>query len=344
MDVFWAAPPVTRTLTALTLVQSALMYGGLLSFYWAPFLPNLIFSWRPQIYRLVTPFLLTGPKLGFLFDLYIMYHYGSAAEKSMAPGEFLIYLLFVAFSIMLNRFLKARESTPASVQHHHNSQNTGVVQVWAWWDFLRAHWCDFISRRYRRCPTFLYTSSILFQYHLHPILLAVLVVQYISSKFANFPKLTAGGYLGAAILLSPLTMAFVYTFSQTNRGTKTRFWFIDIPVVFLPYAMLLVTMVSNGWDAALVESMGILAAHTYDFLTRIYPTFGGGRNFIAVPGFVERYFTKHDPNSGYRGYGTASRAPRPAGQPSSASASGSTWGSWTSSGSWNGRGAGRRLG
>ncbi|OQE88985.1 hypothetical protein PENNAL_c0015G07951 [Penicillium nalgiovense] len=186
MDVFWAAPPVTRTLTALTLVQSALMYGGLLSFYWAPFLPNLIFSWRPQIYRLVTPFLLTGPKLGFLFDLYIMYHYGSAAEKSMAPGEFLIYLLFVAFSIML----------------------------------------------------------------------------------------TAGGYLGAAILLSPLTMAFVYTFSQTNRGTKTRFWFIDIPVVFLPYAMLLVTMVSNGWDAALVESMGILAAHTYDFLTRIYPTFG----------------------------------------------------------------------
>jgi Derlin-2/3 len=89
MDVFWAAPPVTRyagpicrsqalvtdlsfrTLTALTLVQSALMYGGLLGFYWAPFLPSLIFSWRPQIYRLVTPFLLTGPKLGFFFDLYI---------------------------------------------------------------------------------------------------------------------------------------------------------------------------------------------------------------------------------------------------------------------------------
>ncbi|KAJ5248497.1 hypothetical protein N7524_012457 [Penicillium chrysogenum] len=218
MDVFWAAPPVTRTLTALTLVQSALMYGGLLGFYWAPFLPSLIFSWRPQIYRLVTPFLLTGPKLGFFFDLYIMYHYGSAAEKSMAPGEFLIYLLFVAFSIMLRNLAESvpegEGKHPASVQHHHNSQNTGVVQ------------------------------------------------------------LTAGGYLGAAILLSPLTMAFVYTFSQTNRGTKTRFWFIDIPVVFLPYAMLLVTMVSNGWDAALVESTGILAAHTYDFLTRIYPTFG----------------------------------------------------------------------
>ncbi|KAJ5790313.1 uncharacterized protein N7518_007324 [Penicillium psychrosexuale] len=162
-----------------------------------------------------------------------------------------------------------------------------------------------------------------------------------SSKFANFPKLTAGGYLGQPILLSPLIMAFVYTFSQTNRGTKTRFWIIDIPVVLLPYAMIVVGMVMNGWEHVLSDLTGIVAAHTYDFLTRIYPTFGGGRNFIPVPRFVERYFTDHDPNSGYRAYGTASRAPRPA-EPSSAS--GSSWSSWTSSSSWNGRGAGRRLG
>ncbi|KAF9251607.1 hypothetical protein DTO013E5_3966 [Penicillium roqueforti] len=275
MDAFWAAPPVIRTLTALTVVQSALMYSGLVSFYWALFVPSLIFSWRPQIFRLVTPFLLTGPRLSFIFDLILMYRYGSAAERSMAPGEFFIYLLFVAFSIM------ARESTPASVQHHHNSQNSGVVQ------------------------------------------------------------LTAGGYLGQPILLSPLIMAFVYTFSQTNRGTKTRFWVIDIPVVLLPYAMIVVGMVMNGWEHVLSDLTGIVAAHTYDFLTRIYPTFGGGRNFIPVPRFVERYFTDHDPNSGYRPYGTASRAPRPA-EPSSAS--GSSWSSWTSSSSWNGRGAGRRLG
>ncbi|KAJ5150514.1 uncharacterized protein N7500_010703 [Penicillium coprophilum] len=103
-------------------------------------------------------------------------------------------------------------------------------------------------------------------------------------------------------------------------------------------------MVTYGWHAVLEESMGIVAAHTYDFLTRIYPTFGGGRNFITVPGFLERYFTEHDPNSGYRGYGTARRAPRQAEQPSSASTSGSSWSSWTSSNTWNGRGAGRRLG
>lgn len=89
MDVFWAAPPVIRyahlirrpqalitdlsfrTLTALTLVQSALMHSGLVSLYWAPFMPSMVFSWRPQIYRLVTPFLLTAPNLGFIFDLYL---------------------------------------------------------------------------------------------------------------------------------------------------------------------------------------------------------------------------------------------------------------------------------
>lgn len=71
-----------RTLTALTLVQSALMYSGLVDFYWAPFMPSMIFSWRPQVYRLVTPFLLTGPRFDFIFDLYISmmprYHIGLA--------------------------------------------------------------------------------------------------------------------------------------------------------------------------------------------------------------------------------------------------------------------------
>jgi len=139
-------------------------------------------------------------------------------------------------------------------------------------------------------------------------------------------------------------MAFVYSYSQLNRGQRARFFFIDIPVVVLPYAMLLVTMVVKGWYGALVESMGILAAHLYNFLTHIYPVYGGGRNFITVPGFLERYFTRHTADSGNRGYGTAVRAPRssePSG--SSGSTSGSSWG-WASSNTWKGRGAGRRLG
>jgi Derlin-2/3 len=47
------------------------MHGGLLPFYYAGFYPSLIFTtWPPQLYRLITSFTLTGPKLEFVFDLY----------------------------------------------------------------------------------------------------------------------------------------------------------------------------------------------------------------------------------------------------------------------------------
>ncbi|CAI7599012.1 unnamed protein product [Penicillium bialowiezense] len=250
MDLFWAAPPVSRTLTALTLVQSALMHGGLMSMYYAVFAPSLIFAFPPHLYRLVTPFLLTGKKLEFAFDLYFIYKYGSAVENSMAAGEFFIYLLFVAFNLMIT---------------------------------------------------------------------------------------------------AAMIMAFIYTYSQHNRGQKTHFMFIDIPVVALPYAMLLITMVVRGWHAALTEAMGIPAAHLYNFLTYLYPVYGGGRNFITVPAFVERYFKR--PEDRNRSYGWANKPSRsstgaPASAPESASAessSGSSWG-WASSSNWKGRGAGRRLG
>jgi hypothetical protein len=64
------ANSLSRTLTALTLIQSALVHGGLMNFYHVLFLPSLIFKWRPEIWRLATPFLLTGPGLSFVFDLY----------------------------------------------------------------------------------------------------------------------------------------------------------------------------------------------------------------------------------------------------------------------------------
>lgn len=110
--------------------------------------------------------------------------------------------------------------------------------------------------------------------------------------------------------------------------------------------MLVITMVLNGWPSALSESMGIVAAHLYDFLTRIYPTFGGGRNYLVTPMAVQRFFSRHTPNAGHRGYGTAfqASASSPASQASQASQPSSR--GWTSSiqNPWGGRGAGRRLG
>ncbi|KAH3534506.1 hypothetical protein KXV64_000807 [Aspergillus fumigatus] len=150
--------------------------------------------------------------------------------------------------------------------------------------------------------------------------------------------ITAGYFLSGVIFTSALILAFVYTFAQDNRGKRATFFIIQIPIEYLPWAMLVLTLVMAGWPAALSEGMGIIAAHLYDFLTRLYPTFGGGRNYLTTPAFVRRFFAAYAPRGEYRAYGTAYR---PAGQNPPPSSSG-----WASSfqSSWGGRGPGRRLG
>ncbi|CAL5874112.1 uncharacterized protein PFLUO_LOCUS8399 [Penicillium psychrofluorescens] len=253
MDIFWAAPPVTRTLTALALAQSALVHGRALSGYYVVFLPHLL--WKLQLWRLVTPFLLTGGNISFLLDLYFLYLYGSSLEtgspRFTEPGAFFTYVVFVASVIML----------------------------------------------------------------------------------------TAGCFLGGFVFTSALILAFVYTYAQDNRGRKATFYVIQIPVEFLPWAMLLMAFVSGGPSAVLAEAMGIVAAHLYDFLTRIYPAFGGGRNWVTTPTFVRRYFDARTPASSSRAYGTTFRQA----QPSSGSSSSGGWSSSLQN-PWRGRGAGRRLG
>lgn len=153
--------------------------------------------------------------------------------------------------------------------------------------------------------------------------------------------LTAGFVLEMPVFISALTMAFIYTYAQENRGKQTMLWFVKMRMEFLPWAMLLVTLVMNGTSGVLLELTGIVAAHLYDFLTRIYPTFGGGRNYITTPIAVRRFFARHTPNLGNRGYGTAFNASQQPQQSSQSSSRG-----WTSSiqNPWSGRGAGRRLG
>lgn len=59
-----------RTITALTLAESLLYYSETLSLYNVAFLRGNLFKRLPEVWRLVTPFLLTGRHLDFLFDLY----------------------------------------------------------------------------------------------------------------------------------------------------------------------------------------------------------------------------------------------------------------------------------
>jgi Derlin-2/3 len=132
-------------------------------------------------------------------------------------------------------------------------------------------------------------------------------------------------------------LAFVYTFAQDNRGQKAHFVILQIPVEFLPWAMLTLTLVLGGFPAALQQATGILAAHLYDFLTRLYPTFQGGRNFIQTPTAVKRMFGVEQTTTTDKGFGTSIRP----GQALPQQPSG-----WTSGlgGTWGGRGQGRRLG
>ncbi|KZF22670.1 hypothetical protein L228DRAFT_247029 [Xylona heveae TC161] len=143
-----------------------------------------------------------------------------------------------------------------------------------------------------------------------------------------------GGVLGGMIFTSALVMALVYTHAQENRGRKATLFVITIPIEWLPYAILLLTFIMGGSQAAIEQSTGIFAAHLYDFLTRIWPAFGGGRNYIQTPNFVRRWFERPGPQS--RPYGTAWN-PRTTQQSSRGSSSGI-------SNLWGTRGQGRRLG
>lgn len=129
-------------------------------------------------------------------------------------------------------------------------------------------------------------------------------------------------------------MAFVYSFARVNEGKQVKFFMIPLPVEFLPWAYVVMELVSDGPPAGILALTGIIAAHTHHFLTRIYPSFGGGRNYLVTPVFVKRLF--NTPRGVHRSYGTSFRPPRT--QESD--------GGWTSTlkGSWSARGRGRRLG
>jgi len=256
MDVFWAAPPISRTLAAGAFTLSVLVYTKILPIYYVVFYLPAIFQLPPQLWRIFTSFLMTGPDLGILFDTYFLYTYGSqletASPKFSQPGDFFTYVIFVCLTILgLNILI------------------TGGV---------------------------IYTSA--------------------------------------------FVLALAYTATQDARGQKASFFIITMPANWVPFAMLLMTFVMAGPGAAKVQGTGLVAAHMHDFLTRIWPTFGGGRNLLPTPAFIRKFCQTTQASVTDRSYGTAFT---PAQRAASGSGSGST-----SSGvlpeSWRNRGSGHRLG
>nr|POE65162.1 hypothetical protein CFP56_34830 [Quercus suber] len=107
-DMFWAAPPVSRTITAAAVLLSVPVWTGFVSPSLVVFLKYRVFTFTslPQLWRLITPFFLTGPKLGLLLDPYFLFTYGKSLETEGArfvrPGDFFVYLVFVACMILVS--------------------------------------------------------------------------------------------------------------------------------------------------------------------------------------------------------------------------------------------------
>ena len=85
-------------------------WTGLISLGNFLFFPPLIFTVTrlPQLWRLATAFLITGPKLSMIMDPYLLYSYCSTLETTVArfsqPGDFFMYLIFVCSIILVSAF------------------------------------------------------------------------------------------------------------------------------------------------------------------------------------------------------------------------------------------------
>ena len=95
---------------------------------------------------------------------------------------------------------------------------------------------------------------------------------------------------GGMVFTSALVLALAYTSTQDDRGQQAQFFIVTIPAPWIPYTMLLITLVTAGPNATMVQATGIVAAHLHDFLTRLWPMFGGGRNLLPTPAIFKRWF------------------------------------------------------
>ncbi|CAD0090275.1 unnamed protein product [Aureobasidium vineae] len=263
-DAFWAAPPIARTLTAATLVLS-------INFWMLPiinpgyfvFVPRSVFKlWVPQVWRLVTAFLITSPKLGLIMDPYFLFTYCKALEvdsgRFSQPGDLFVALVF-------------------------------------------------------NCSVILILTGIVF---------------------------------GGGLVLAPLLLALAYLHVQDAPDAMMTFFFFSIRRKYLPACMLLAVLVMAGPFAALQQAFGLVSAHLYDFLTRIWPSYGGGYNPIRTPQMVQRWFAKPMGAGTTRSYGTTFQARSSGSVGAQPQAGSSRSGGWTSgfTGTWGSRGPGRRLG
>ena len=105
--------------------ESALVHGGLLDPSYIVHFTPFLYQFPPHLWRLLTPFLLTGSGFSFVFDLYFsksgtnlcaentvdinpVFTYASGLElnspRFTQPGDFFIYVVFIATIVWVSLF------------------------------------------------------------------------------------------------------------------------------------------------------------------------------------------------------------------------------------------------
>ncbi|KAH7087560.1 Der1-like family-domain-containing protein [Paraphoma chrysanthemicola] len=342
MDVFWTLPPVTRTISALAVVVSAAGYGGIISLSQYVFFSPFVFTTKmwPQIWRLFSAFLITKPKFAILLDPYFCYQYGSAIERESSrfaqPGDFFTYTAFVASVIVVstsNIHLHLQilaEAVPGIEGEYPCTSRRSVIRI---------------IQIGTRVP-FVDTAIPLGGYGSLHTNTYLLLVSIMYGTIANTQKALAGYGLNTYTFLPALSLAYAYTFAQENPTRQVSFFIITFDSKYLPFALLFMTFIMDSPSDAAAQLTGLIAAHLYDFLTRIWPTFGGGRNIIFTPQIVKQWFgaggagTVQNRGYGYAVQGRGRATGTGAGAPDAAAAGRSTG----SSNTWGSVGPGRRLG
>ncbi|KAJ4303069.1 hypothetical protein N0V90_001960 [Kalmusia sp. IMI 367209] len=151
----------------------------------------------------------------------------------------------------------------------------------------------------------------------------------------SFIVALAGFFLNAFTFLPALTLAYAYTYAQDNPTRQVSFFIITFDAKYLPLALLFMTLIMDGPDQALPQATGLIAAHLFDFLTRIWPTFGGGINYITTPATVKQWFGGRPGAQQARPYGMAQQGRTNNDAASTGRSTGASSSQW---------GPGRRLG
>jgi Derlin-2/3 len=108
------------------------------------------------------------------------------------------------------------------------------------------------------------------------------------------------------VLASALALSFITTWTRDAWDQPLTFVVVKMPSQYLPYAILLCTLIMASPQSAIIQATGLAAGHLYDLLSGLYPSSGIKRNLITTPGWMRRVFGTHGTVD--RPYGTALNA------------------------------------